>query len=174
MRVFDVKICRKIGKKKRCTRCNPIADSFVNLSFKSEVFYKECILKNFCKIHRKTLCQSLFFSKVAGLRPASLLKRYSDTGVFLWILQSFLRRPFLQNTSVDDCFCKLFAYCTLRKRKHHKSFKLVWRFINSMTGGVPWKWIRKMYCLKKKLTRTKQNKWTLHEYINDVYFFCAA
>ena len=38
-------------------------------------------------VHRKTftgkhLCQSLFFNKVARLRPATLLKRGSGTGVF--------------------------------------------------------------------------------------------
>ena len=70
MRVFDVKICRKIGKKKRCTRCNPIADSFVNLSFKSEVFYKECILKNFAKFTGKLSARVSFLVKLqdSGLR----------------------------------------------------------------------------------------------------------
>ena len=31
----------------------------------------------------KHLCQSLFFNKVASLRPATLLKRGSGTGAFL-------------------------------------------------------------------------------------------
>ena len=41
------------------------------------------ILINFTKFTGKQLCQSLSFSKVAGLRPATLLKRDSSTGVFL-------------------------------------------------------------------------------------------
>ena len=35
------------------------------------------------------MCWSLFFNKNAGLRPATLLRRNSSTGVFLWILQNF-------------------------------------------------------------------------------------
>ena len=33
------------------------------------------VLQNFTKFTGKHLCQSLFFSKVAGLRPATLLKK---------------------------------------------------------------------------------------------------
>ena len=33
------------------------------------------VLKNFAKFTGKPLCQSLFFNKVAGLRPATLLKK---------------------------------------------------------------------------------------------------
>ena len=33
------------------------------------------VLWNFVKFTRKCLCQSLFFNKVAGLRPATLLKK---------------------------------------------------------------------------------------------------
>ena len=40
------------------------------------------VLRNFTKFSGKHLCQSLFFDKVASLRPATLLKRDSGTGVF--------------------------------------------------------------------------------------------
>ena len=40
-----------------------------------EVFYKKGVLRNFTKFTGKHLCQSLFFNKVAVLRPAALLKR---------------------------------------------------------------------------------------------------
>ena len=33
--------------------------------------------------------QNCLFCKVTGLRPASLLKRDSSTGAFLWILRNF-------------------------------------------------------------------------------------
>ena len=35
------------------------------------------------------MCQNLFFNKVAGLRPAALLKRDSGTDVLLRVLQYF-------------------------------------------------------------------------------------
>ena len=42
-----------------------------------------CKKGNFIKFTRRHLCQSLFFDKVAGLRPATSLKRDSGTGVLL-------------------------------------------------------------------------------------------
>ena len=36
---------------------------------------KKVFFKNFAKYTEKHLCQSLFFNKVAGLRPATLLKK---------------------------------------------------------------------------------------------------
>ena len=53
--------------------------------------------------------QILFFNKVAGLRPATLLKKASGTGVFLWILWNFQEHIFLQNTS-GGCFWTFIAY----------------------------------------------------------------
>ena len=41
----------------------------------SEVLYKKGVLKSFAKFTWKHLWQSLFFNKVAGLSPASLLKK---------------------------------------------------------------------------------------------------
>ena len=47
-----------------------------------EVLCKKGVLKS-CKIHRKTpVSESLF-------KWSGSLKRHSDTGVFLWILQKF-------------------------------------------------------------------------------------
>ena len=36
-----------------------------------EVFYKQPVLKHFAVFTEKQLCWSLFFNKVAGLRPAT-------------------------------------------------------------------------------------------------------
>ena len=74
-------------------------------SSRQEVFCKKGILRNFAKFPGKHLCQSLFFNKVAGLRPATLLKRDSGTGVFLSTLRNFYDHLFLQNTS-GGCFWK--------------------------------------------------------------------
>ena len=43
---------------------------------------KKGVLRNFTKFTGKHLSQSFFFNKVAGLRPATLLKRGSGTDVF--------------------------------------------------------------------------------------------
>ena len=52
-------------------------------------FSKKVALKNFAKIQRKTSAAELFFKKVAGLRPTTLLKKKgSDTDFFLRILQN--------------------------------------------------------------------------------------
>ena len=44
---------------------------------------KKGVLRNFAKFTGKRLCQSLFFNDIAGLRPATLLKSDSGSGVFL-------------------------------------------------------------------------------------------
>ena len=44
-------------------------------SNRPEVLCKKGVLRNFVKFTGKQLCQSLFFNKVAGLRPATLLKK---------------------------------------------------------------------------------------------------
>ena len=44
-------------------------------SSRPEVFCKKGALRNFAKLTGQHLCQSLFFNKVAGLRPATLLKK---------------------------------------------------------------------------------------------------
>ena len=41
----------------------------------SEAFYKKMCSWKFHKIHRKTPVPEAFFNKVAGLRPATLLKK---------------------------------------------------------------------------------------------------
>ena len=43
---------------------------------------KKGVLRNFAKFTGKHLCQSLFFNKVAGLRPATLLKKFFLTQAF--------------------------------------------------------------------------------------------
>ena len=44
-------------------------------SSRPDVFCKKGVLRNFAKFTGKHLCQSLFFNKVAGLSPATLLKK---------------------------------------------------------------------------------------------------
>ena len=78
----------------------------------SKVFCKKGVFKNFANFTRKHLCQRLFFNKVAGLRPATLLKnrlwhrkwqfaKFSGTPFFIEHLQWVL----LEN-SVVLFFCE--------------------------------------------------------------------
>ena len=52
-------------------------------SSRPKVFCKNGVSRNFTKFTGKHLCQSFFFNKVVGLRPVTLLKKSSVTGVFL-------------------------------------------------------------------------------------------
>ena len=53
-----------------------------------EVFCKTGAVRNFTKLALKRLWYGLFFNKVVGLRPATLLKRESHTDAFLSMLQA--------------------------------------------------------------------------------------
>ena len=48
---------------------------YIFISSRPEVFCRKGVLSNFAKFTGKHLCQSLFFNKVAGLRPATLLTK---------------------------------------------------------------------------------------------------
>ena len=63
-------------------------------SSRPEVFCKKGVLSNFTKFTGKHLCQRLFFNKVAGLRPATLLKRSLWHRCFPVNFVKFLRTPF--------------------------------------------------------------------------------
>ena len=64
-------------------------------SSRREVFCKKVVLRNFAKFTGKHLCQSLFFSKFAGLSPATLLKKRPRHSWFPVNFTKFLRTPFL-------------------------------------------------------------------------------
>ena len=63
-------------------------------SSRPEVFFKKGVLRNLPKLTGKHLCQILFFNKVAGLRPATLLKKGLWYRCFLVNFLKFLRAPF--------------------------------------------------------------------------------
>ena len=48
-----------------------------------EVFCKKGVVKNFANFTGKHLCWSLFLITLQVFRPTTLLKRYSNTDVFL-------------------------------------------------------------------------------------------
>ena len=55
---------------------------------------KKGVFRNFAKFTGKNLCQSLFFNKVAGLRPATLFKKRLRHRCFPVNFEKFLRAPF--------------------------------------------------------------------------------
>ena len=58
--------------------------------------YKKAVLKNFSIFTGKYLCSVLFLIKLRTFRSATLLKRDSNTSVFLWILRNFLKKVSLK------------------------------------------------------------------------------
>ena len=66
------------------------------------MFFKKSGLKNFAKFTGKHQCESLFFNKVAALRPATLLKNRLWHRCFPVNFAKFLRTPFLKNTPVGN------------------------------------------------------------------------
>ena len=65
-------------------------------SSRPEVLRQKVVLRNFAKLIGKHLCQILFFNKVAGLRPATLLKRRLLHRCFPVNFRKLLRTPFLK------------------------------------------------------------------------------
>ena len=65
-----------------------------NRSSHWEVFSVKGVPRNFVKFTGKHLCQSLFFNKVAGLKPATLLKKRIWHRCFPVNFEKFLRTSF--------------------------------------------------------------------------------
>ena len=63
---------------------------------------KKGVLRNFPKFTGKHLCQSLFFIKVAGLRPATLLKKRLWHRCFSVNFVNFQKHLFY---STPPCYC---------------------------------------------------------------------
>ena len=86
-------------------------------SSRQDVFCKKGVLRNFAKFTEKHLCQSLFFNKVAGLRPATLLKKRLWHRCFPVDFMKFLRIYFLQNTS-GRLLLSVWIFCSHKFRSH--------------------------------------------------------
>ena len=80
--------------------------------------------------------QSLFFNKVAGLRPATLLKKSLWHRCFPVNFEKFLRKPFSQNTSgrllldlSDIKMKRSFIFCSLH-RNQFQQCNMAWHLLN--------------------------------------------
>ena len=101
----------------------------ITLIFRSillEVFCEKSVLKRFAKFTGKHFCQSLFFNKVAGLRPATLLKKRLWYRYFLVNFAKFLRISFFKEhlrwLLLSFSFCCVVA--------NNISIVVVWHHIN--------------------------------------------
>ena len=80
------------------TKLNFAVETFFRSNHRSRSIRKG-VLRNFTKFTGKHLYQSLFFNKVAGLRPETLLQKRLWHRCFPVNFAKLLRTPFLQNTS---------------------------------------------------------------------------
>ena len=112
------------------------------------MFCKKGVFRNFTKSTGNHLCQSLFFNKVADLRPATLLRKRRWHRCFPGNFTKFLR----------TCFLKEHPWWVLLKRhyKKHEKFESVdcvggkfgWtvgvitKFTSSQSKAIPAKHIR--------------------------------
>ena len=79
-----------------------VVSTVINVLFRSS--HQRCsgtkgVHRSFTKFTGKHLCQSIFFNKVKGLRPATLLEKRLWHRCLLVNFAKFLRTSFLQNTS---------------------------------------------------------------------------
>ena len=61
-------------------------------SSRPEVFCKNGVFRNFAKFTGKHLCQSFFFNKVAGLKPAKFLRTPFLKEHLRWLLLDIKKR----------------------------------------------------------------------------------
>ena len=73
------------------------------------------VLGNFATFIGKHLCQSLFFNKVGGLRPAALSKKTLWHTCFPVNFEKFQRTPFLQKSSGRLLLSVIFAISLAQK-----------------------------------------------------------
>ena len=76
---------------------------------------KQTALENFAIFTGKHLCRSLFFVKVASLRPETLFKKRLQHRCFLVNIKKFLRAPILKNI----CECCFWIVMFPRNHLHH-------------------------------------------------------
>ena len=82
-------------------KLNILHGSFEPMGWSSrpEVFCRKGVLRNFAKFTGKHLCQSFFFNKVSGLRPATLLKKENLAQVFSCEFCKISKNTYFNRTS---------------------------------------------------------------------------
>ena len=89
----------------RASRCHwyyLVSSNWLQKSSHRRCSIKKAVLKNFAIFTEKHLCWSLFLIKLQARSPATLFKRDSNTGVFLWILRNGCKWLFLSTLQVKN------------------------------------------------------------------------
>ena len=92
--------------------------SIINKSSHPEVFCKNSAHKNFAKFTGKHLRHSLFFNKVAGLKPATLLKKSLWHNCFPVDFAKFLRTPPVAASETRTYSIAIFSLSITRRTPH--------------------------------------------------------
>ena len=148
-------------------------------SSRLEVFCKKGVLRNFTKFTGKHLCQSLFFNKVVGLRPATLLKKRLWPRCFPVNFVKFPKTLFLHNTS-GGCFWMhsaqerqffikdfLSKYKNIRKKLQIWSYLLKKSLIETMAKSksiVHWQKWKLSLLIFPKIARYNYSIYTITHY----------
>ena len=101
------------------------------------MFFKTGVLKNSAKFAGKHLCWSLFFNKVAGLRPATLFKKRLQHRYFPVNIAKFSRSVFLYITPPAAASAFTRSQALRCSEKLSKTFvTIVYTYVNSKLTTV--------------------------------------
>ena len=93
------------------------------------MFFKICVLKNFTNFTEKHLCWSLILVKLQTWFAATLLKRDSNTFIFLWNLLNFSEHLFFRTPL--NCYVATIKKPTpvyIYLKEHFENFCFSWRY----------------------------------------------
>ena len=108
-------------------------------------------LEIFAKFTAKHLCHSLFFNKVTGFRPATLLRKRLWHRCFLVHFPKFLRTPFLQNNSGSLPLKQIVSITAhFRGFNCHFRFHLLLRFTRSKSKNLEKKSVKQVNLVNPK------------------------
>ena len=99
--ILFTKLNISLSWERRCSWCLQLVIFIFLLLFRSsrpKVFCKRGVLKNFANFTGRHLCQNLFLNKIAGLRPATLLKKRLWHRCFPVNFLKFLKNTFSYRT----------------------------------------------------------------------------
>ena len=100
------------------------------------MFFKQCVFNNFATFTGEHLCWSLRLIKLQVSRLATLLKRESGAGVFLWIFRIFWRTHFF-----TEHLRLLLLFCLYWLMHHFINEAVKLTHISPLTLRVHWKLI---------------------------------
>ena len=99
------------------------------------VLWKKVLLQTSQNSQENT-CIRAFFNKTAVLRTATLLKKSSVTGAFLWILRNVYEHVISKHpwTTASDFICSKYFIFSIIKNFHHEKSRFVRK---KSTSGNP-------------------------------------